>query len=227
MTETAPRQPRAERTRTQILETAALAFAERGFDAVSLNELIRASGVTKGAFYFHFASKDELALATFRTKQQELIALLRADGPSETAGAEDRIASLLRRRAQLLRDNPSLGCVARLGSELNVRSEPGSAYASFQDVALELIAGIVDHGRRTREFRADLDPEATARAIFAWILGLDTLSLLSSRGRDLASRSEEALALLLPALRARDRPRRQPVRPTTDPRPLLERKPPR
>lgn len=55
------RQERAERTRSLIIDTAARAFAESGFDGVSLNDLVLASGMSKGAFYFHFSNKEEVA----------------------------------------------------------------------------------------------------------------------------------------------------------------------
>ncbi len=198
------RQPRAEATRARLIETAALAFAEHGFDAVSLNDLVEASGLSKGAFYFHFASKEDLALAAFRAKQEDLVArLLAEDAP---LSAPEHLATLLRRRARLLREDASLACVTRLGSELNVRSGPGSAYASFQDLALGLIADLVREGQARREFRADLDPEGAARAIFASIVGIDVLALLSSGGKDLEDRSDELIELILPGLVGPSRP---------------------
>jgi transcriptional regulator, TetR family len=63
----APPSPRtqAERkaqTRRLILDRAAEAFAQDGFAGTSLNDVIAGSGLTKGAFYFHFPSKEELAV---------------------------------------------------------------------------------------------------------------------------------------------------------------------
>jgi AcrR family transcriptional regulator len=50
-------------TRTQVLKAAATLFAERGFDAVSVREIVEAAGVTKPALYYHFGSKEGLAAA--------------------------------------------------------------------------------------------------------------------------------------------------------------------
>lgn len=194
-----PRQARAERTRTLILEAAAVAFAERGFDGVSMNDLVRESGLTKGAFYFHFPSKDEIALAAFRTKQTELVARL-VELTGEATNATERLRGLLVHRARLLRDDASLRIVARLGAELNVRSGPGSEYASFQDLALDLLRGIIEEGQRNGEFRAGLDASHAARTLFALIVGLDTLSLLDSSGEDITERTDAALELVIPAL---------------------------
>src|SRR5207248_6136946 len=102
-----PRQARSQRTRIRILEAAATAFADRGYEGVSLNQLIRGSGLTKGAFYFHFASRDELALAAFRHKQQQLVAQI-AEAIDEQAPPLERLATLFRERARLLEQDPTL-----------------------------------------------------------------------------------------------------------------------
>lgn len=50
-------------TRTQVLKAAARLFAERGFDAISVREIVEAAGVTKPALYYHFGSKEGVAAA--------------------------------------------------------------------------------------------------------------------------------------------------------------------
>jgi len=198
------RQPRAEQTRSLIIETAARAFAQHGYDGVSLNDLITATGMSKGAFYFHFPSKEQVALAAFRAKQRELIDQLTAPGDPASSLA-DQVRRILRRRAQLVAGDPSLRCVIRLGSDLSARSGPDSEYASFQDLAVEGIADLIGRGIRSGEFGDQLEPRAAARAIFAWIVGMDSLSLLASDAKDLPERTEEVLELLIPALTARPR----------------------
>lgn len=53
----------AASTRTAILRKAAELFAERGYDAVSVREIVEAAGITKPALYYHFGSKEGLAQA--------------------------------------------------------------------------------------------------------------------------------------------------------------------
>jgi AcrR family transcriptional regulator len=55
------RQERAIRTRQKILLAAAGLFDEVGYEAATIAEVLRRCGVTKGALYFHFTSKEELA----------------------------------------------------------------------------------------------------------------------------------------------------------------------
>ena len=55
------RQVRAQRTRRGLLLAAARCLSERGYHATTLRDVLETAGVTKGALYFHFSSKLELA----------------------------------------------------------------------------------------------------------------------------------------------------------------------
>lgn len=202
-----PRQARAQQTRAHIVEVAARTFAETGFAGTSLNEIIRASGLTKGAFYFHFSSKHALALAAFRAKQVELITRMQQEA-GEQPSALLQLAALLRVRARLFEADHSLRCVLRLGSELTSHEDPGSEYAGFQETAIALFAGLLARGQTEGSIRADLDRRATAEAIFAAVIGLDELSRLMAGSTDIAARTDAMLTLLLPGLAAPSTPPR-------------------
>src|SRR6266498_3169936 len=61
--DTPPRPTREEkkaRTRAQLIDASAAVFARRGFVAASLDEVAEEAGLTKGAVYSNFASKEEL-----------------------------------------------------------------------------------------------------------------------------------------------------------------------
>lgn len=74
------RQERAIRTRRAILVAAAQVFDEVGYEAATISDVLKKSGMTKGALYFHFTSKEELAQAVLagqvdslpRVPEQEL-----------------------------------------------------------------------------------------------------------------------------------------------------------
>lgn len=55
------RQVRAEVTRESVLQGAATIFVRDGYADANLGDIIEEAGVTKGALYFHFGSKEELA----------------------------------------------------------------------------------------------------------------------------------------------------------------------
>ena len=73
MAEAGPNTVRGERAKRAILDAARPVFARDGYAAASLNQIIEASGLTKGGFYFHFPSKQALALAVLADQQRHWI----------------------------------------------------------------------------------------------------------------------------------------------------------
>ncbi|MER7769287.1 TetR/AcrR family transcriptional regulator [Kitasatospora sp. NPDC096140] len=65
-------QERSERTRGRLVEAGAGLFDRCGYAGATLGEIAAAAGVTKGALYFHFASKEELARAVFEQAECSL-----------------------------------------------------------------------------------------------------------------------------------------------------------
>ncbi|WP_280202211.1 TetR/AcrR family transcriptional regulator, partial [Nocardia cyriacigeorgica] len=63
----ARQQERARRTRAAIIRSAAVEFGKSGYAAASLNRILEGSRATKGAMYFHFDSKEDLARAVLDT----------------------------------------------------------------------------------------------------------------------------------------------------------------
>ena len=61
----------AEANRERILDSAAQLFRERGVDGVGLNELMQAAGLTRGGFYGHFESKEDLVAQASRRALQK------------------------------------------------------------------------------------------------------------------------------------------------------------
>ncbi|MGO4536479.1 TetR family transcriptional regulator [Leifsonia sp. 2MCAF36] len=62
------RQERAERTRFAILDAAAAEFDEHGYEGARLERIVERTGATKGAVYFHFRSKLDIAQALVADK---------------------------------------------------------------------------------------------------------------------------------------------------------------
>ncbi len=63
---------RTEATRGALLAAARRLFAERGYDDVSAEEVVRAAGVTRGALYHHFGGKPELLDAVYEQLEREV-----------------------------------------------------------------------------------------------------------------------------------------------------------
>jgi AcrR family transcriptional regulator len=196
-----PKQERALRTRELIIERAAEAFERQGYEGASLNEIIRSTGLTKGAFYHHFSSKDDLAYAVFRAKQGELAGRIR-EAARDRPDALEALGEMLRLRARLLVSEPALGCFLRLASELGVRCGPGSEFAASYEVPVGIMTDLVRQGQAQGVIRAELDPRAAGEAIVAAMLGTDELSKVVSGGRDLTRRTEAWLGVMIAGLAA-------------------------
>nr|WP_162427189.1 TetR/AcrR family transcriptional regulator [Pontibacter pudoricolor] len=67
---------KAERTRQYIIEQAAHLFNQRGYSGTSLQDIMAATGLTKGGIYGHFESKEEIALAAFNYASGIILQLL-------------------------------------------------------------------------------------------------------------------------------------------------------
>jgi AcrR family transcriptional regulator len=62
---------RAESTRGALISVARRLFAERGYDGVGTEEIVRAAGVTRGALYHHFGGKAALLEAVYERLEAE------------------------------------------------------------------------------------------------------------------------------------------------------------
>jgi len=80
-------------TRARLLDAAASLFAERGFDAVSVDAVAEAAGRTSGAVYAHFGSKQGLLLALLDEWAHSLVTVIAAEF-ALAATVEDRLRAV-------------------------------------------------------------------------------------------------------------------------------------
>lgn len=83
------RQAQARQTERNLLQAALTLMRERGFDKVSIRDICKQAGITTGAFYHHFPSKESLLNKGFAPLDDYMEAALRgheADEPAERLG---------------------------------------------------------------------------------------------------------------------------------------------
>lgn len=68
-----PHAERSEATRARIVEATRTLFRERGYEAVSTSNILRAAGVSRGGLYHHFSGKDDVLLAVFEAVERDLL----------------------------------------------------------------------------------------------------------------------------------------------------------
>jgi AcrR family transcriptional regulator len=202
--DTLPSTERGEETRRHIIEVAATAFAEEGYAATSLNGLIRRAGLTKGAFYFHFPSREALAVAVFRHKQEQWAGKVMAVRMRHRR-ALDQLEAILETLCDLREQDASSRAIGRLCQELS--RIPGVAEEVTPQLTTwaELTATIIRQAQREGDVRPGVDPEAAAWvAVAAWI-GMEEVSDELSGGADLRARAASFLEVFLGGIADRRR----------------------
>src|ERR1700759_6005 len=124
-------QAKRDARQQQILDAALACFSENGFHQTGMADIVRRSGLSHGAVYLYFQSKDDLieALAVNRHRQEALLneAAGHGDGPLEGPRA---VIVLLVERAQAKR---------LISSELSTDAIARTLVATFQGFLLQIV----------------------------------------------------------------------------------------
>lgn len=182
-----PKQERARRTKTQILQAAAEIFAEQGYPAVTLQDVADRTSMTKGAVYFHYANKQALALAVVEEhygRWPPLVERVRALGlpPLET------LLAILDGTAEAFRSDTVVQAGARLQIERSlIDADLPQPYLWWPETLAELITEARDAG----QLRPETDPEALARVIVSAFFGVQHTSDVLTGRADLMERYVE------------------------------------
>lgn len=126
--------------RQRLLDIASRRFRERGFDGVSVAEVMQEAGLTHGGFYGHFASKEALAAEAAAYALMQTADRWKATLESRGMEGLERIVDAYLSKRHL--DSPGTGCaVAALGPELARQGEPvRSAFAAELDKLIAALA---------------------------------------------------------------------------------------
>ncbi|NJK28849.1 MAG: TetR/AcrR family transcriptional regulator [Acaryochloridaceae cyanobacterium CSU_3_4] len=171
---------KAQKTKTHIIEQAAILFNQQGYSGSSLSDLMRVTGLQKGGIYNHFRSKDELALAAFDFAVHLVQQKLRGALKGKRHGV-DRLMTILRVYEHMLEDPPVQGgCPI-----LNTAIESDDTHPALRERAQRamdawrlLIQRIVNQGIKRGEFQATVDAASVATVLIATIEGAVMLSKL-------------------------------------------------
>ncbi len=93
--------------RQRVIDQALRMFAERGYENVSVDEILQEAGIAKGTFYHYFESKEDILL-DFGKSQIEIIDRWEEDSPKNIASLEGHIQRLFMELSDSLKDMPRL-----------------------------------------------------------------------------------------------------------------------
>lgn len=192
-----PRQARSEATRRRILDAASQLIAAKGYPAVSLGDIIERTELTKGAFYYHFDSKESLAEEIISAGGTDIVATFASISEATSPAMENIIHGLF-----MVVDRVQSDLSARVAAQLL------RVFGGADDVTRAVYSGwlaeMVEQARRAQsegDLRADVDPEAVGELIVGAALGAE---LLLSVDDDLRARMSRMWQVLLPAIVAEE-----------------------
>lgn len=192
-------QQRSEESRAHILQAAAESFARYGYEATGVAEICRRAGLSKGAFYHHFPSKQavflELLERWLRGLEAQLEIIHKGDSaiPEQLLHMADMAQSLF---AQAGGQLPIfLEFWAQASRDPAVWQVTVAPYRRFRDY----FARLIEQGIAEGSFRP-VDPELTAQALVSLAVGVLLQGLLDPHGADWGCIMKEAIQMLIRAL---------------------------
>lgn len=189
-------------SKAQILAAAMSVFTEKGFAKASMNDIVRASGLSKGGVYWHFKSKDELITAIFDQFFVEQLALL----DEVLAGEGTAVAKLNQLAtftgsgvAELAAQFPSpLEFYALAARDDSLKEHLQIHFQNYREKIETLVAQGISDGNFYDHNNTDV-----ANTIMALFEGLLLLWAVAPKSVDLSVQVETAVQLLLQGLQTK------------------------
>ena len=190
-------QQRSEVTRAHLLEAAQKQFSSNGYEAASVDDICAEAGVSKGAFYHHFPSKQAVFLALFedwlKTVDAGLEAARKPTVPETLTNmsrmlpfifvqADGRLPMFLEFWLQASRDETVWKAMA-------------APYRRYQ----EFFAGLVKQGIAEGTFR-QVDPHSAAQVIVSFAVGMLLQGLIAPQDTDWQKATEQSMKILMKGL---------------------------
>ncbi|MCQ3937380.1 MAG: hypothetical protein DPW18_10075 [Chloroflexi bacterium] len=190
-------QQRSEETRSRIMESAVKLFSSRGYNAASVDDICKDAGISKGAFYHHFESKQTLFLALLdgwlqtidhaieaskdKTAPETFMQITEAF-PYIFASANEGLPMFLEFWLQASRDE-------------KIWQASVAPYRRYHKYFTSLIKKGVDEGSFV-----EVNPELTSRMIISTAMGLLLQSLMDPKGAKWEKVARDSTNLLVNSL---------------------------
>lgn len=150
---TSTRTPPEGSTRTRLLDAAVRLVRAKGLNATTVDDLCAAAGVSKGAFFHHFDSKERLAVAVADHWSQTTGAVFASAGYHDKADPLDRVLGYIDLRADLIRGTAAeFSCLAGTMTQEAFESSPAvrdacaaSIFGHAATLEADLTASIAAH----------------------------------------------------------------------------------
>jgi AcrR family transcriptional regulator len=165
---TAETVPRRRYDLESLLGVAVAVFTARGYDGTSMEDLARASGLSKSSLYHHIEGKEQLLRLALERAVDPLFAVTREPGAVE-GRAIARLEYVVRREVEVLADRlPYVTLLLRVHGNTDAERWALERRREFD----HLVAALVAQAARDGDVRSDLDPGVVTRLLFGMINSL-------------------------------------------------------
>ncbi len=188
----------ARYTKEGLLDLVVAVFNEHGYEAASMEDLAKASGLTKSTFYHHVSGKEELLrMAVNRALDALSVALDQTLGTDSTP-VEQLEDAIRRTTAVLLDEVPYVTLLLRVRGNTAVERE-----ALTRRRAIDArLARLVTAAAEADEIRADIDPRLVSRLLFGMVNSITEWYRPNARTTSRKSIVDAVVGLALEGLQA-------------------------
>ncbi|WP_018133302.1 TetR/AcrR family transcriptional regulator [Effusibacillus pohliae] len=149
----------------QLIKTAVRLFEERGYAGTSVQDIVSAAGVTKGAFYHYFTSKEDVLMVLHQQYINRLLEQSREVCNDPALPPKQKLRELMR---ILLGEIAEYGAYAKVFFQEKHHLSPTHMehIREKRDTYFSMFEAVVREGIASGDFRPDLDPIITTMGIF-------------------------------------------------------------
>ncbi len=158
-----------DRTRARILEAAQRVFASKGYHRALMDDVAQEAGLSKGALYFHFPSKEELFLSLVEDAAEQLAQRV-LEAIEGARGGEAKVRAALHAAIEAFSEKEALTRLL-LVEWVSLGPDFQAKRFALQRALADLIREQLD--RAVAE--GDIPPQDTELASFAWIGAIQAL----------------------------------------------------
>lgn len=196
-----PRPDVSEERKEQILNAAAIVFSQQGFASARMDDIVKQSGLSKGALYWYFKSKEEIILALmhrfFDQDLEGLDQLLEKNLPARETVLQ-YIDTLVTEFEQVKELSP---LIYEYYSSATRDEEKQKFFQSYFQQYQALIRDIIQRGIESNEFKP-IDVDTCVLTLTAVIEGLFLLNTIDDRMSNLRQQFMASVSLLLDGIQA-------------------------
>ncbi len=87
--------------KNELIELSEALFMEKGYEATSIEDMLKASGLSKGGFYHYFKSKDEVLVESMRRLAEDMLQELQPIAEAEGVPALDKLNRFMEKKLEL------------------------------------------------------------------------------------------------------------------------------